>query len=96
MPDIGKGEQKMFSALKKPKRESGTNCYTGINAMECHRNTKTKHLTQNGKGIMPAKVSRVECCQVCLASIWKQAASYDQSNLECECARVMEQCGYKV
>lgn len=42
-------------------------------------------LEQNGNDRTPAKASSLEYGQVYLASTWEQVASYDQSNLGCEC-----------
>ena len=42
-------------------------------------------LGHNGNIRTPAKASSLEYGQVYLASTWEQVASYDQSNLGCEC-----------
>ena len=42
-------------------------------------------LEQNRNDRTPAKASSLEYGQVYLASTWEQVASYDQSNLGCEC-----------
>lgn len=42
-------------------------------------------LGQNGNDRTPAKASSLEYGQVYPGSAWEQVASYDQSNLWCEC-----------
>ena len=79
----------MVSAFKKSKLELGRQMVNKllhwINALGCYRNPKMRHLAQNGKDRTPAKASSVAHGQVYLASTWEQVASYDQSNLGCEC-----------